>query len=148
MITTLLIATLTLTNLSTDSAADLVSAAQNNDVSTVVNAIENGADVNAANGLGITPLMVASKLADLTLFEILVENGADVNQRNNAGATAIFIAVRNGNIQAVARLISHGADLTIKNNQGHTAHDVALLFDKPVIAAMIKRHHQAQLARM
>lgn len=148
MITALLIATLTLTNVSTESTADLVSAAKQNDVSAVVTALQNGADVNAANDLGLTPLMIASRLTDLTLFDILVESGADVNQRNHAGATAIFIAVRNGNIQAVARLISAGADLTVKNNQGRTAHDIALMYDKPVIASLIQRHHQAQMARM
>jgi ankyrin repeat protein len=147
MITALLIATLTLTNVSTESTADLVSAAKHNDVSAVVTALQNGADVNAANDLGITPLMIASRHTDLTLFDVLVESGADVNQRNNAGATAIFIAVRNGNIQAVARLISAGADLTVKNNQGRTAHDIALMYDKPVIASLIQRHHQAQMAR-
>jgi len=124
MITALLIATLTLTSVPTDS------------------------NLNTTDDLGFTALMYAARSQDLILFNYLIEHGADVNARNNAGATAVFIAVRNGNIQAVARLIAAGADLTIKNHNGQTAYDVALVYDKPMIAALLKRHQDAQMARM
>jgi ankyrin repeat protein len=38
-----------------------------------------GADVNAADNYGITPLMVASNLGDLNVVKYLVEKGADLN---------------------------------------------------------------------
>jgi ankyrin repeat protein len=41
--------------------------------------VEKGADVNAADGYGITPLMVASNLGDLEVVKYLVSKGADLN---------------------------------------------------------------------
>ena len=41
--------------------------------------IESGEDVNAADGYGITPLMVAANLGDLNVVKYLVEKGADLN---------------------------------------------------------------------
>jgi len=38
-----------------------------------------GEDVNAADGYGITPLMVAANLGDLNVVKFLVEKGADLN---------------------------------------------------------------------
>lgn len=132
MITALLIAFLTMTPVSADTNT------KSDNVSTL----------NTADNLGFTALMYAARSQDLILFDYLIEHGADVNARNNAGATAIFIAVRNGNIQAVARLIAAGADLTIKNHNGQTAYDVAVVYEKPMIAALLKRHQDAQMARM
>lgn len=126
MITALLIATLTLTSVNTNASKS----------------------IDTADALGFTALMYAAQSKNPLLFEVLIEQGADVNAKNNAGATAVFIAARNGNIQAVARLIAAGADLTITNNNGHTAYDVAVMYKQATIAAMLKRHQEAQLARM
>jgi uncharacterized protein len=41
--------------------------------------IDRGEDVNAADGYGITPLMVAANLGDLNVVKYLVEKGADLN---------------------------------------------------------------------
>jgi uncharacterized protein len=41
--------------------------------------IDLGEDVNAADGYGITPLMVAANLGDLNVVKYLVEKGADLN---------------------------------------------------------------------
>ena len=41
--------------------------------------VDMGEDVNAADGYGITPLMVASNLGDLDVVKYLVEKGADLN---------------------------------------------------------------------
>lgn len=148
MITALLIATLTVTSVATEMNADLVSAAKHNDILATMYALDHGAEIDATDDLGFTALMYTARRTELTLFDLFIERGADVNVRNNAGATAIFVAARNGNIQAVARLIAAGADLTIQNHNGQTAYDVAVIYQKPMIAALIKRHQQAQLARM
>ena len=132
MITALLIATLTLTSVTTETDTRTAKVTT----------------LDTTDALGFTALMYAARSQDLILFDYLIEHGADVNARNNAGATAVFIAARHGNIQAVARLIAAGADLTIKNNNGQTAYDVAVIYEKEMIASLIKRHQQAQMARM
>lgn len=132
MIIALLIATLTMTSVPTDLN---------------INA-EKKSTLDTVDNLGFTALMYAARSQDLLLFDYLIEHGADVNARNHAGATAVFIAVRNGNIQAVARLIAAGADLTIQNHNGQSAYNVAMIYEKPMIAALIKRHQHAQTTRM
>ncbi len=148
MITALLVTLVTLTSVAENPANDVFTAVRNNQVASVVAHVQNGGDINQTDEHGFTALMYATRLQDLTIFDYLIENGANVNQKNEVGATAMFIAVKNGNIHVVARLISAGADLTIKNNMGYTAYDAAQMYNKPMIASLLKRHTQAQLARM
>lgn len=79
--------------------------------------LAHGADVNAANGHGTTPLMVAAGRGCLSTVRILVERGADVNLVDRAGRTAFSFACMCRNEQVVAYLARcdaldvHDADL-------------------------------------
>jgi ankyrin repeat protein len=75
---------------------------------------EAGADVNARDNDGNTPLHTTSFL---DVAEELLKLGADVNARNNDGETPIFTT---GNDDVIVLFIEHGADLTIRNNAGRT----------------------------
>ncbi len=81
--------------------------------------VEAGADVNARDNDGNTPLHEIY----LTAVETeLLKLGADVNARNNDGETPIFTTVDNDLIPV---LLSNGADLTIRNNKGETVQQAA-----------------------
>ena len=56
--------------------------------------LENGADINAKDGVGNTPLMWAANKGYLEIARFLVENGADIDARNNANWTALISAMQ------------------------------------------------------
>ena len=66
-------------------AADLVTAIRNADVQAVRQLLDNGADVNARDAEGNTPLILASFYAGPECVELLIDKGADVNAANRAG---------------------------------------------------------------
>ena len=58
--------------------------------------IQKGADVNAANDNGNTPLMYAAERGYREIIEVLILNGANTALKNNAGKTAYDLARENG----------------------------------------------------
>jgi len=80
--------------------------------------VEFGADVNAQDQRGRTPLMC-------TLHTALLSYGANVNAQNEDGQTALMVAVQRAEIDAVRWLISSGANLDARDREGRTALDLA-----------------------
>ena len=76
--------------------------------------IRDGADVNARNKNGITPLHWAKGIA---VVQALIQDGADVNARDSQGNTPLFYAKAPSEATA---LIQAGADVNAKNNSGQT----------------------------
>jgi len=62
--------------------------------------VDRGANVNAANAQGVTPLMIASARANIPMLGLLLEAGADPDAKSKAGKTAIDIARENLNEDA------------------------------------------------
>ena len=82
-------------------------------------ALDAGADVNAADRHGRTPLMFAvGKYANYWAAAQLVEGGADVNARDEGGCTALMKARR---ADAIKLLIAAGADVNAADECGYTA---------------------------
>src|SRR6516162_9141531 len=70
--------------------ADLVTAIRNADAQLIRKLLDNGAEVNAPDSEGNTPLILASLYASPECVELLIANGADVNAVNVAGVTALL----------------------------------------------------------
>jgi ankyrin repeat protein len=58
--------------------------------------LQNGADPNAENFLGVTPLMNASWFGCARSAEILLKAGADTSRKDSLGATAESMARQRG----------------------------------------------------
>jgi ankyrin repeat protein len=76
----------------TPIAPHLVTAIRDADVHAVRKLIENGADVNARDAEGNTPLILASFYACPECVALLLEKGADANAANQASVTALIRA--------------------------------------------------------
>ena len=100
-------------------AAALHVAAANNSPELIKLLVRRGADVNAKNGFGETPLilLIDRSYGDslntlkylLDNVKYLIEHGADVGASSIFGNTALAAAASKGNAKIVNLLLEHGA---------------------------------------
>lgn len=80
--------------------------------------IEQGADINAVDKDGATPLITACLNKTGNHFvPLFIEDGADVNITDKQGNTALHYACRNYSPDAIQALCAAGAYADIQNNQ-------------------------------
>ena len=79
-----------------------------------------GADVNATEADGTTPLHWASYRDDLESADLLIRGGANVNAANDLGATPLWTACLNGSASMTSRLLQAGANPNAALLRGET----------------------------
>ena len=84
---------------------------------------EKGADVNATDGKGRTPLMVAYTPEIIRL--LTGQMGAKIDAQDAEGRTALMYAAEHGREERVAELLKAGADPSVADKKGKTASDYA-----------------------
>jgi ankyrin repeat protein len=94
--------------------------------------IERGANVNAANNLGDTALLIAGVMGRADVVEALVQAGADVNKADTDGRLPLTVAAEEGCWSFVALLarLSRHANVDALGSSGKTALWVALESDE------------------
>lgn len=80
--------------------------------------ISLGANVNAKNNDGNTPLMMSYNHNCYSSIELLVSAGTDINAQNNHGNTFLHIVARSHCEELINLLLTLGADPNIRNNKG------------------------------
>ena len=82
--------------------------------------VENGGDVNAADDLGLTPLMAAVKNQFLDAVIFLIDQGADVNLEDSSGLTVLHyateVSIDPSSCLIVKQLIYRGANINAVTN--------------------------------
>jgi ankyrin repeat protein len=96
----------------TPIAPDLVTAIRDADAQAVRKLIEDGADVNARDAEGNTPLILAAFYASPRCVALLLEKGADANAANRAGVTALIRAATN--YEKTRLLVDAGAEVRVR----------------------------------
>ena len=89
-------------------------AAMRGDGAAVRSLLADGADVNAAQGDGMTALHWAARNRDIALVQVLVEAGADVGAGTRIGHyTSLHMAAEAGAGEVVEALLGAGADPSV-----------------------------------
>lgn len=89
--------------------------------------IGKGANVNARNGRGVSPLMVASAMGFLEGVDLLIAYKARVDEPDQTGETPLISAVHRKDIAMMRILLKAGADPDRADNSGRSARDYATL---------------------
>lgn len=100
-------------------AVSLHEAAANGDIEQVKALIAQGAEVNAKDENGQTPLLLALNRDHLEVAELLVSSGADVDALDGRTGKPLLLSV-GGRKKRVEFLLSKGADIEAKDGNGLT----------------------------
>ncbi len=96
-----------------------------NDRDTIKFLIDTGADLDAHNEKGNTPLIYAIRCNNFPIVEFLLDNGANPNFKNAQDKTPLMICVEIGNQEMIKTLLDNGADINIKNEKSENVLTIA-----------------------
>ena len=99
--------------------------ARDGNIEAVKQHLAAGADVNAKDEDGETPLHYTVYKGHKEIAELLIEKGADVDAGNSFGSTPLHNAAIDGHTEIVELLIAKGADVNAKADTGWTPLDSA-----------------------
>jgi ankyrin repeat protein len=116
-----LFCSLLLASAAAQAQSPLANSIQNGERAAALAAIEDGADVNATQGDGTTPLHWAVYKVDRELVAELIEHGAKADVTNKYGSSPLAEAVKLGDLELVRQLLDAGADVESPNGDGQTA---------------------------
>lgn len=91
------------------------------DVLAIQQLIQQGADINAQDETGKTPLMIAATAPCFDGVRVLTNNKADLNLQDDEGNTALHHAISCHQVGVVYSLVDAGANVNIQNKNGYTA---------------------------
>jgi ankyrin repeat protein len=102
--------------------ARLMEAASSGDVAAARSSLDRGADVNGAEGDGLTALHVAAEQGHAALVDLLIARGASVDAATRIGSyTPLHLAAMGAHADVASSLLRAGADVNaVTTNSGVT----------------------------
>ena len=100
----------------------LIAAAENGHLDIAKLLLEKGANANAIDAEGWTPLMFAAQNGHSEMAQLLLARGAEINERDDDGWNALMLAAHRGHTQTVRLLIEHKANVNAALPEGEENH--------------------------
>jgi ankyrin repeat protein len=124
------------------SDTPLVAAVRSADPARVDDALKTaGADINAVDKYGFTPLHLACKLQITEVAERLIDApGIDLDAVTRRGFSAMMVATWKGEVKVVEKLLLAGAKFAVKDGGGRDAWALAHDWDHEEILELFERH--------
>jgi ankyrin repeat protein len=134
---------------------ELIDAARENNLPEVERLLSVGADIEAKDANGWTPLIDASSKGHFQVFQSLREHGANIEATTRFGQTPLHCACNNGHLAVVIELVSpndsngattsilgkrksRGANIEAKDSDGDTPLHLASIWGHlPVVKALV-----------
>ncbi|CAG0894433.1 unnamed protein product [Darwinula stevensoni] len=107
--------------------------------------LEKGADVNATNSIGNTPLHAAASAGHAACMRVLIQAGANVNAENKDYERPLHAASTFATSEPVKILLDAGADVDAINKKRETALHAAAAVKRPCLSIVKVRTHRQLL---
>jgi len=120
-------------------------AVVDNDVEQVRLNISAGANVNAKDAMGYTPLFYAAQNGKEDVAELLIAGGADVNVRDQLGNTPLHYAAVSGHYDVCRLLLDEGANSGARNLMGGTPMAMAKAQGHSEIVELLSKHKSGEI---
>ncbi len=117
----------------------LHNAAYEGNIAEVKRFLADGADVNAGDDQGVSPLMFAASNGRTEMIRVLLAEGAAVNAKDILGNTALSLAVSTGT-ETVKLLVDAGADVNSRDIGDLTPLSSAIRMGRKEVADILRKH--------
>lgn len=98
-------------NVYSEAEEGLLGAVKGNNLGEASRFIADGANINAKDSDGNTPLHIAASKGSLDIVRLLVDSGAIIGDLNNRQATPLHLAASADSVEVISFLLGKGADI-------------------------------------
>ncbi|KAL1496699.1 hypothetical protein AB1Y20_014292 [Prymnesium parvum] len=119
----------------------MLSAARDGDVDKLIDLLENNANIQERDWLGLSPLHWAAENGREAAVRLLLENNADVTAGDNVGLSPLHYAAKKGHDGTVRLLLEKHADVTARSNDGNSPlHWAAVYGHEGVVRLLLEKN--------
>ncbi|KAI1387226.1 uncharacterized protein F4822DRAFT_444003 [Hypoxylon trugodes] len=112
---------------------------------TVTELITHGADINAKDSKGRTPMYYAAHSGNIRVIRLLIKKNAELDLTNQDGETALIAACRKHNESVVLCLVGAGADVKIESAFGTALQAISVIGCCECAGAILGRYGNSRI---
>jgi tetratricopeptide (TPR) repeat protein len=118
----------------------LFTAVVNGNVEVVELLLKAGADIEAKDDFGLTPISLAAWRGHTEVVKLLLKARADIEVKDDFGLTPISLAASRGHVEVAKLLLKAGVNIKTKNTFGLTPMSLAALYRRVEVVELLRTH--------